>query len=217
MKILNILETIISEVKSLFFNGLLTILPLAATAFFINFTYNFLSSWLKPLKDIEPKFLQIIPGAEIIIFIIFIMLVGALIKFFIITPIIHRIEKIIAKIPLLRTIYSSSKTLANFFNVPNPASVSKRVVLIQYPRKDSYNIAFLLDTAENDFQKVLPQQQSSGKKYYKIFMPNSPNPTSGYFFILPEDELIPTNITFEDAIKAVVSCGLITPEAMKSK
>ena len=215
MKILDVIETILSEIKSLFFNGLFTILPLAATVFFINFSYTFLARWLKPLRDVEPYFLQNIPGAEIAIFIFFILLVGALVKFFIITPIIHRLEKIIAKIPLLRTIYSSFKTLTDFFNVPNLETTSQSVVLIQYPRKDSYNIAFLLDSAENDFKKLLPKKETNGKKYYKIFMPNSPNPTSGYFFILPEEEIISTDITFEEAIKAVVSCGLITPETIK--
>jgi uncharacterized membrane protein len=216
IKIVKILENIFSEIKSLFFNGLFTILPLAATIFFINFTYNLLARWLKPLRDIEPTFLQKIPGAEIVVFLLFILIFGALVKLFIITPLIHRIEKIIARIPMLRTVYSSAKTLVNFFNVPNPATASKRVVLIQYPRKDSYNIAFLLDSAEDDFQKILPKQEhSDSKKYFKVFMPNSPNPTSGYFFILPEDEIIPTNITFEEAVKAVVSCGLITPETME--
>ena len=212
IKILDVLEKILSEIKSIFFNGFFTLLPLAATAFFINFTYNFLANWLKPLRDIEPIFLQKIPGAEIAVFLLFILTFGALVKFFIITPLIHKIEKIIVRIPMLRTVYSSAKTLVNFFNVPNPATASKRVVLIQYPKKNSYNIAFLLDSAENDFQKILPKDN---KKYFKIFMPNSPNPTSGYFFILPEDEIISTNITFEEAIKAVVSCGLITPETIE--
>lgn len=211
MKILKAIDHALDLIKSLFLSGLFTIIPLAATIFFVHFSYTMLAKWLLPLRNIEPMFLQNIPGAEIIVFIIFILLFGALVKLFIITPLIHRIERIIIRIPLLRTIYSSVKTLVEFFNVPSPATVSKQVVLIQYPRKGSYNLAFLLESAENDFKKVIKDD----RKFFKVFMPNSPNPTSGYFFILPEEEIIPTNITFEEAIKAVVSCGLVTPESMQ--
>ncbi|MBD3231279.1 DUF502 domain-containing protein [Candidatus Dependentiae bacterium] len=212
MKIIKILDYILDQIKSLFLSGFITIIPLAATLFFVHFTYNTLAKWLMPLKKLEPEFLQKVPGAEIVIFIIFILLIGALVKLFIITPIIHRIEKIIIRIPLLRMVYSSAKTLVEFFNVPNPATASKKVVLIQYPRKGSYNLAFMLESANNDFGKII----NDNRNFFKVFMPNSPNPTSGYFFILPEEEIIPTNITFEEAIKAVVSCGLITPETIKT-
>ena len=118
---------------------------------------------------------------------------------------------------MVRTIYSSSKILVDFFNVPNPTEVKRKVVLIEFPRKNCFNIAFLLEDACNSFEKLIPQEKKKDNlKYYKIFMPNSPNPTSGYFLILPEDEIIHTNLTFEEAIKTVVSCGLITPESLKN-
>ncbi len=218
MKILNFLEKILGFIKTLFLSGLFTIIPITATIFFLHFTYNLIANWLKPLKNIEPIFLQQIPGAEFLIVILAILFVGFLVRFLIITPIIHHFEEIIIKIPLIRTIYSSAKTLVTFFNYPTPAQVTKRVVLIQFPKKGFYNLAFLLESAQNDFQKLLPESAPiEGKKFYKIFMPNSPNPTSGYFLILSEDEIIETNITFEEAIKAIVSCGLITPETLKRK
>ncbi|MCK4651388.1 DUF502 domain-containing protein [Candidatus Babeliales bacterium] len=212
MKILDIFENIFSFLKSLFLNGLFTILPITATIFFMHFTYNLLVGWLYPLKKMEPLFLQKIPGAEIIIVTLLILLIGALVKLLIITPIIHRIEKIIAKIPLIRTIYSSAKIVVNFFNIPDPTHTRKKVVLIQFPKKGYYNIAFLLESAQDNFKKLIPDDE---KKYVKIFMPNSPTPATGYFFILPEDEIIPTDITFEEAIQTIVSCGLITPETIK--
>ena len=218
MKILDSLEKIANFFKSLFLNGLFTILPIAATIFFLHFTYNLVGNWLLPLRKIEPLFLQKIPGAEILIAIVAILVIGFLVKFLIITPIIHHFEKIINKIPLIRTVYSSAKTLVDFFNYPAPAQMTKRVILIEFPKKGYFNIAFLLESAQNDFQKLLPSSASTPeKKFYKVFMPNSPNPTSGYFLILCEDEIIETDITFEEAIKAVVSCGLITPDTLKRK
>ena len=88
MKFPGPLERITHFLQSLFLNGLFTIIPIAATLFFLSFTYNLLAGWLQPLRKVEPVFLQKIPGAEIIIFIIFILIIGALVKFFVITPII---------------------------------------------------------------------------------------------------------------------------------
>ena len=199
----------------MFLNGLFTLLPITATIFFVHFTYTLLARWLEPLKKIEPLILQRIPGAEIIIVTIFILLIGIIVKLFVITPLIHKFERIINRIPLIRSVYSSVKKLVEFFYLSQTTAVNKKVVLIQYPKKGSYNIAFLLDSAESTFKKVLPKsEQESGKKFYKVFMPNSPNPTSGYFFILSEDEITHTNISFEEAIKTVVSCGLITPDSL---
>lgn len=216
MKILEHIEHFFSTIKSLFLNGLFTILPITATVFFVHFTYTTLLRWLAPLKQIEPVFLQHIPGSELIVVTLLIFLIGAFIKLFVISPLIHKIENIIDRIPLIRSIYSSAKTMVNFFNVPASSRATRKVVLIEFPKKGFYNIAFLLESAENNFSKVLPEKaKTDGKKYFKVFMPNSPTPTSGYFFVLPEDELIHTDITFEEAIKAIVSCGLITPDTIR--
>ena len=216
MKILKTVEKTSNLLKSLFLNGLFAILPITATLFFLHFTYNLLIKWLRPLKQLEPTSLQKIPGAEIIIVTAFIFIVGALMKFFVVEPIIHKVEKIIAKIPLIRTVYSSVKILGDFFNVSNPSTDHKKVVLVNFPKKGTFNLGFQLESTGDDFQKLLTgKNQDPNKKYCKVFMPNSPNPTSGYFLILPEDEVIPTDITFEEAIKAIVSCGLITPETLR--
>lgn len=216
MKIFKFFEKISGFFKSLFLNGLFTILPITATIFFVNFTYNLLSHWLTPLRKFIPIRLHQIPGIEFILVTLLILAIGVVVKIFIVAPIIHYFEKVISKIPLIRTIYSAVKTLAQFFNVPNVKKANKKVVLIQFPKKDFYNIAFQLESADNDFKKLIPlPAKEKERKFYKVFMPNSPNPATGYFLILPEDEIIPTNMTFEEAIKTVVSCGIITPEQMK--
>ena len=79
--------------------------------------------------------------------------------------------------------------------------------------------AFLLESASDTYEKIIPEEikHYPGERYCKVFMPNSPNPTSGYFFIMPEDDVVPTAITLEEAIKALASCGLITPESLKKE
>ncbi|MBD3273428.1 DUF502 domain-containing protein [Candidatus Dependentiae bacterium] len=217
MKIIKFFEKIIGFFKSLFLNGLFTILPITATIFFAHFTYNLLSHWLIPLRKFIPIKLHQIPGIEFLLVTLLILTIGIIARIFIIAPIINYFEKLISKIPLIRTIYSAVKTLAQFFNVPNIRKTSKKVVLIQFPKKGFYNIAFQLESAKEDFQKLipLPAKEKTNKNFYKVFMPNSPNPASGYFLILSEDEIIPTNMTFEEAIKTVVSCGIISPQSIR--
>jgi uncharacterized membrane protein len=213
---MNIFKRMTSKLKSLFLSGLFTILPIILTVFVVTFTYELLSRWLKPLQKIQPLLLKKIPGSEIVIITILIIVLGILLKFLLISPLVKAIEAFIGKIPIVRTIYSSSKTLVDFFNVPDPTTVKRKVILIEFPRKGLYNIAFLLESATDGFEKLIPEKDKTpGEKYYKVFMPNSPNPTSGYFLIIPEHEITHTNMTFEEAIKTVVSCGLITPESLK--
>lgn len=200
-----------SLIRSLFLHGLFTLLPLAATVAIVNFSYQLISRWIAPIKNLGPAWAQDMPAAEFLIAFVILLTLGTLLRLVIVKPVIYNFEKLINQIPLIRIVYSSAKILVDFFNVPNPATVKQKVVLIEFPRKGSYNIAFLLDSAANNFQKLLPKQEQK-KKFYKVFMPNSPNPTSGYFFILSEDEIIDTNITFEDAIKTIVSCGINTPQ-----
>jgi uncharacterized membrane protein len=203
--------------KSLFLNGLFTILPIAFTLFFLNFIYNFVYRSLNPLKKLQPTFLRKIPGVEFLFVMVFILLIGFLLKIFILDKIIKSLEELVAKIPFVRAIYSSAKMVVDFFRISEKSTETKKVVLIQYPRKGNYHLAFLLESAADSYQKVIPESKKKhpNEPYVKVFMPNSPNPTTGYFFILPEDEIIHTNITFEECVKTLVSCGLITPESLK--
>ena len=197
--------------RSLFLHGFFTLFPITATIVIVHFGYTLAAGWIAPLRQFVPPFLAQVPGAEFMLVIAFIFAIGAVLKFFILSPVVKAAEKLIKRIPLIRIIYSSAKILGDFFNLPNPTTVERSVVLVEFPRKNVYNIAFLLDNAEDNFQTLLPKDS---KKHYKVFMPNSPNPTSGYFMVVPADEIIDTNITFEEAIKTVMSCGIHTPESL---
>ena len=216
MFITRLVKKIVDKIKSTFLSGLVLILPIIVTAFIVVFTYELLNRWLEPLRKFVPQIMKDIPGTEFILATAVIMVIGILLKSLIVGPIVDWFERIIEKIPLIRTIYSSSKILVDFFNVSDPKGVKRKVVLVQFPRKDLFNIGFLLEDASNSFGKIIPEKmKKTNQKYYKVFMPNSPNPTSGYFLVMPEDEIVHTNMTFDEAIKTIVSCGLITPESLK--
>lgn len=213
-----IFTRILDFMKHVFLNGLFTVLPIAFTIFFINFAYRFVYNSLEPLRHFVPTYLRTLPGTEFIIATALILFVGIILRIFIIKSVIHYFEDIISSIPLIRIIYSSSKMLVDFFKISEDApSVSRKVILIQYPRKGNYHIAFLLDSAEKTYQPLIPEENKAkpDEKYFKVFMPNSPNPTTGYFFILPGHEIVHTDITFEEAVKVLVSCGIITPDSLQ--
>lgn len=212
---MNLLERSYALLKSLFLSGLFTVIPIALTLFFINFAYGFVYKILLPLRKLEPIFLQNIPGVEFIVATALILLLGIILKFFLVHWIMHFIDRIFEKIPLVRIVYSSAKILVNFFQINKKmAPMSKKVVLIQYPREHNYHIAFLLEDVNDSYGLILPKSDAN-QKFYKVFMPHSPSPMTGYFFILPECDIVHTDITFEEAIRSIVSCGLITPESLK--
>jgi len=217
--ILDFLKKTGSHFKTLFLSGLFTIIPIAATLFFIHFLYNLVVRTIAPIYQLEPTFLRLIPGADFIIAMVLILTIGVILKIFIAHQIIHYFEGLISRIPLIRIVYSSAKIVVDFFRVPETtvAAAQKRVVLIPYPQKGQFHLAFLLESAEQSYEKIIPDaaRHYPGERYVKVFMPHSPNPTSGFFFIMPESDLVYTDITFEEAIKTLVSCGLITPESIK--
>ncbi|MFA6527149.1 MAG: DUF502 domain-containing protein [Candidatus Babeliales bacterium] len=208
-----------AHLKSLFLSGLFTMIPIAATLFFINFAYHLVSRIILPLRTLEPAFLQQVPGSEFVLVMLMIVVFGILLKIFIAHTVLHYLEYLIVKIPLVRIIYSSSKILVDFFKLSDKKkAMERKVVLIHYPRKGQFHLAFLLESAEQTYQKLIPEHQryaTPDEKFYKVFMPHSPNPTTGFFFILPESDIIHTDISFEEAIKTLISCGLTTPESIK--
>jgi uncharacterized membrane protein len=208
----------LNSIKNLFLSGLFTIIPISLTLFFLSVAYNFSYKVLEPLRSVAPGFFSSIPGSEFVIGTLLIIALGALLKFILIDALLGHFERVITRIPLVRIVYSAAKMLVNFFQMPNASKMARRVVLIQYPRAGNYHLAFLLDSAADSYQKIIPEEwkNSPDQRFVKVFMPNSPNPTTGYFFILPEAEVVHTDITFEEAVKTLVSCGLITPESLKN-
>ena len=149
MFIIRLVKKIVDKIKSTFLSGLVLILPIIVTAFIVVFTYELLNRWLEPLRKFVPQIMKDIPGTEFILATAVIMVIGILLKSLIVGPIVDWFERIIEKIPLIRTIYSSSKILVDFFNVSDPKGVKRKVVLVQFPRKDLFNIGFLLEDASN--------------------------------------------------------------------
>lgn len=212
MKLEKKIKNLYERIQGLFVKGLLATLPVILTIIIVTLFYRFLANWLKFIHRIEPKVFQKIPGSEFVIAILVLILIGIASKLLIINPILHYFEKIINKIPLVSNVYSSAKKLVDFFNIPAEKNIKRQVVLVPFPTSSYYNIGFVLGSVSDPLSKQINEKLDSKEEYVRVFMPTSPSPATGFFFMIPKSVLIYTNISFEEAIKAIVSCGLIQPE-----
>ena len=146
-----------------------------------------------------------IPGLEIVLAIIFITLVGGLSLSFIGKKFLQLVNDLFKRIPILRTIYSAigqmTETLA-----PKKGQ-KKSVVLVEYPRKGSWAVGFATKENKGEISK------KTNSNLINVFVPTTPNPTSGFLLMFPKDEIIYLDMSFEEASKFIVSAGTSNPEA----
>ena len=211
MIILNIMSKIkrkkisfIAKLRNYFIAGVVVLVPIGITLYLTKFFIS-ISSKLIP-KEINPNsYLPFaIPGLEIILSVIFITLVGGLSVSFIGKKILQLVNDLFKRIPILRTIYSAigqmTETLA-------PKSGEKKsVVLIEYPRKGSWAVGFATKDNKGEIS------DKTNQKLVNVFVPTTPNPTSGFLLMFPKDEVIYLDMTFEEASKFIVSAGTSNPD-----
>ena len=140
-----------------------------------------------------------IPGIEILISFLIITIIGWLSLSFLGKKFIELFNKILKKIPILRTIYSAIGQMTESFTDENESK--KSVVLIEYPRKDIWAVGFATKENKGEMSK------KTNKKLFNVFVPTTPNPTSGFLLMIPKEDLIYLDMTFEEASKFIVSAG----------
>ena len=188
--------------RNYFITGVVVLIPIGFTLYLSKFLIS-LSSKILP-ENINPNsYLPIaIPGIEIIITIIFITIVGGLSLSFIGKRILKLIDDLFKKIPFLRTVYSAILQMTETFSKKD--NDKKSVVLIEYPRKGVWAVGFA--TKEN----IGVMAKKTNTKLINVFVPTTPNPTSGFLLMFPIDEVIYLNMSFEEASKFIVSAGTST-------
>ncbi len=199
---------LLNHIRSIFLNGLFTILPFTLTIALFRLSYRVINNWLQPIYDLEPPYLQTIPGSHIIVVLLVIFLVGLLIKLFFLEPLIHLLESVFAKIPLLKQVYGGTKQLVQAFNIQDELAF-KKIVMVPFPTPSSFCIGFL--TSEFPPQVV----NFSTERFFNIFIPTTPNPTSGFLIQVAEKDIIVINLTRQEAMSLIISGGIIQPERFK--
>ena len=185
--------------RNYFITGVVVLIPIGFTLYLTKFIIG-ISSKIIP-QNINPNnyLPYAIPGIEIFISIIFITIVGGLSLSFLGKRILKLIDDLFKKIPFLRTIYSAILQMTETFS--NKDNDKKSVVLIEYPRKGVWAVGFA--TKENKGEMA----NKTNKKLINVFVPTTPNPTSGFLLLVPKKDLIFLDISFEQASKFIVSAG----------
>ena len=198
--------SLVARLRNYFFTGVVVLVPLGFTLYLTLFLIS-ISSKLVP-KDLNPNsYLPFsIPGLEILLSIIFITLIGGLSLSFIGKKFLQLINDILKRIPFLRTIYSAIGQMTETFTQKNKNK--KSVVLIEYPRKGSWAVGFATKENKGEINK------KTNKKLVNVFVPTTPNPTSGFLLMFPKDELIYLDMSFEEASKFIVSAGTSIPKKL---
>lgn len=214
MKIFNKLISIFKKaLRDNLLAGLLFLMPLVATFYFIHFLIVIIDKiWLVLPRALRPEnFLPFpVPGLGIILVFTILLLSGFFVRNFLGRKLVELGEKIMSYIPFVSKVYYSVKQLVEtiFYS---QGKEFKQVVLVEFPRRNTYVLAYVTGVASGEIQR------KTDKRMINLFVPTTPNPTSGYYVIVPETEIIPLDMTVEDSFKVLMSGGILTPEKVRSK
>ena len=196
-------KSITLKLRNYFFTGVIVLIPIGFTLylskFLINFSARLVPSGLNPNTYLPYS----IPGIEIILTVIFITIVGGLSLSFLGKKFLQIIDDLFKRIPILRTIYSAIGQMTESFR--NQQGNKKSVVLIEYPRKGSWAVGFA--TKENTGEI----KSKTNINLINVFVPTTPNPTSGFLLMIPKEDLVYLDMSFEEASKFIVSAGTSSP------
>lgn len=210
----NFFGYVISKLKTYLFTGILVTTPVSITfymAYELFMWIDKLSRALIPPQVAAREIIPYIPGIGVAILIGALIIIGMFTTGFIGKFFVRLGDFIVSKIPLISSIYSLLKQL--FETVLSPKSQSfKEAVLLEYPRKGIWIIGFLAGETSGELKHKLPKT-----RMLSIFIPTTPNPTSGFLILVPESDVIRLKMSVEDALKYVVSCGIVLPEEEKKK
>ena len=197
--------SIIAKLRNYFITGVVVLVPIGITLYLTKFFIS-VSSKLIPSEINPNSYLPfLIPGLEIVLAIIFITFIGYLSLSFIGKKILQLFNDLLKKIPILRTIYSAIGQMAETL-APKRKS-RKSVVLIEYPRKGSWAVGFATKDNKGEISK------KTNQNLVNVFVPTTPNPTSGFLLMFPKDEIVYLDMSFEEASKFIVSAGTSDPKS----
>jgi uncharacterized membrane protein len=197
--------TIMGFLRSRFLTGVLVSLPLVVTLFFGRFLFNLLDRWSYPISNRLFGFPVYGVGAALAIILVFAL--GMLAHNVLGRRMLRFGEKVIARVPVLRSVYLGTREMTRAFGGDRTKSFL-RVALVPFPLPDVYAIAFI--TAE--FEQMTAE---GPKRMVTAFMPTTPNPTTGFFMLYPADQVRSTGLTVDEAARMVISGGILAPDPRK--
>lgn len=198
-----------TTLKSVFLTGLLVLVPLAITLWVLGLIIGTMDQTLLLLpRAWQPERMLgfRLPGLGAVLTLAFIFVVGLLTQNFVGQKLVGWWELIVARIPVVGPIYTSVKQVSDTL-LSSSGNAFRKALLIEYPRKGSYTIGFLTGIPGGDVVNHLKEDHVS------VYVPTTPNPTSGFFLMVPKSEVIELDMTVDAALKYIVSMGVVAPPA----
>lgn len=194
-------------IKRYFITGLLIWVPLVITTWVLSMIVSTLDQSLRLLPEsVHPQSLVgfPIPGVGALLTLLMIFLTGLLAANFIGQKLVGWWDKLLSRIPVVNSVYKSVKQVSDTLFAPN-GNAFRKALLVQYPRQGSWTIAFLTGIPGGDIRNHL-----SGD-YVSVYVPTTPNPTSGFFLMLPRADVVELDMTVDEALKYIISMGVVAP------
>lgn len=204
----------LARLRQLFFTGLILVLPMMITVWLLVILVRLVEGLSSPLllailKLARPGFAEnpvilawVVPILGVFVTIGLVLLVGALASNFIGRKVVEGVERLMLRLPMVKWIYGPARQLLDAFG--NQGAAFRRVVAVEYPRPGVYTIGFLTRS-----DTVLPREGDPMRDMSLVFLPTTPNPTNGWLAVVPNDQVVPLDMSVEDGIKLIVSGGLV--------
>jgi len=196
-------KSITLRLRNYFFTGVVVLIPTGFTLFLSKFLIDLSTKLIPSYLNPNTYLPYSIVGLEIILTVILITIVGSLSLSFLGRKFLQLVDDLFKRIPILRTIYSAVGQMTESFTKQD--GNKKSVVLVEYPRKGTWAVGFATKENEGEIKK------KTNRNLLNVFVPTTPNPTSGFLLLFPKDEIIYLDMTFEEASKFIVSAGTSSP------
>jgi uncharacterized membrane protein len=197
------------KLKRIFLTGLAVVIPAGLTLYILSFIIDVMANLLRviPPRYQPDNLLGIhVPGLGAIVTVILIFICGLVTTSYLGNRLVRFGERLVGKIPFVRSIYQAIKRIADSLFMDKARSF-KKVVLVEYPRRGVYSIGFVTGTPNGEIQKIIGQKHLC----VGVFMPLALTPTTGFFIMVPRNELIELRMTVEEAFTLIISAGIVTP------
>ena len=207
-------RNLMPRIRRYFLAGFLVTAPLGITVLIAWWIINFIDEWVTPLiptKYNPETYLPFsLPGLGLLILFIVLTLIGALTAGLIGRWVVRTGERILNRMPVVRSVYSAIKQIFETI-LAQQSNAFREAVLIEYPRRGIWAIGFITGTTKGEVQNLTLEETVN------IFLPTTPNPTSGFLLFVPREEVVPLDMSVEEAVKMVISGGIVTPPDRRPK
>jgi uncharacterized membrane protein len=195
---------LIKYIQRRFLAGVLILTPVVVTGWIFWKVFSSVDEIIAPFQERYPIIDW--PGVGFVVVILLIILIGVFAGNLIGRRVISQGERVVYKLPMIRRVYTAVKELSEVF-LTDRTTVFREVVLIRYPHKDSYALAFVTRDGVSYLNEL------TGRKLLNVFVPTTPNPTSGFLLLVPRDEVIKVPVSVEEGLKMVISGGAFSPNS----